>query len=545
MPAAILIFLLSLAVYSINLERPPHPDELYHMLAARGLLATGEPTIGEAGRYWRGFPLTWIVAQSLDLLGDSLTAGRLPSVVVTALLVALLFVFLHGEVGARAAWLGAGLFALSPFAIGLAQFVRFYSLQCFAFFIAAWLFYVMLRPPWRIGRIVAAGLAAVPFLAVALYFQPTTLFGALGIGLWATGVVALPWLADPTVPGEHKRRVVLALAAAGFAGLLALWLSGVLALLWQEYRTTSLFNLAEADRFWYYHAWYVLFYPTLWTLSGFIAVLALIKAPRLTFFLLAVFVVGFLLNSFAARKSMRYIAYAQPFLFALWGIGIASLWTLVADAVSRLRRTMATEGFSLLPPRLAGRATTTLLALALLVTVLANPAWLRSLTQVADITVPPELPPTRWDAAAPALTPWLEQVDAVVTTSDLGMLYYYGRADYLLSASKLDELPADDRRAFGRDFRTDVPVIDDPASLEQIIDCHASGLFIVESKNWLGGGEPRADVRRVIELVLARTEPIELPRRSNLKAFVWQHAPLDDCAIPPAARPSAERPAAP
>lgn len=521
--SALVFLLFSFVLYSINLERPAHPDEFYHLLAARGLLETGEPAIGEAGRYWRGLPLTWLVAQSLDLFGDSLTAGRLPSVAMTASLVALLFLFLHREAGARAAWLGAGLFAVSPFAIEIAQFVRFYSIQCLLFFVAAWLIYGTLRRPWRPRRMVLLGIPAAALLAAAVYFQPTTLFGMAALALWGASVLALPWLVDSDVSAARKRRILITVAALALVVLVGLWLSGFLATLWQDYRTTALFNLPEANRFWYYHAWYVLFYPTIWTLSGLLAVFALVKEPRVTLFLLTIFVVGFLLNSFAARKSMRYLAYAQPFLFAVWGIGLASLWTMASDAVGRLKGQLANEGFSLLSPPAAGRAAATMLFLAGLFTVLANPAWLRSVTQIAEITVPPELPSARWDAAASVLDPWLEQVDAVVTTDELGLLYYYGRADYLFSASRFGELPSSRRRPFGRDFRTDVPVIRDSDDLAKIIDCHASGLFITQAVNWIGGQRSRAEVLEAAPLIIDQTGALELPAESRLVAFVWDH----------------------
>jgi hypothetical protein len=535
---AFLFLLFSLALYSINLERPAHSDEFYHLLAARGLLETGEPAIGATGQYWRGFPLTWLVAQSFALFGDSVAAGRLPSIVITAALVAALFLFLHREAGARAAWLGAGLYAVSPFAISIAQFVRFYSVQCLVFFIAAWLVYSMLRPPFRLARIAPLGLLASLLLGVAIYFQPTTYFGIIGLALWGTGVVALPWLTDNQVPRARKRQVIFGLVAIALLVLAGLWFSGVFVTLWEDhYRATALFNRAQADHFWYYHAWYVLFYPTLWTLSGLLAVLAWIKAPRITSFLLAIFALGFLLNSFAGAKNMRYIAYAEPFLFALWGIGLAALWTIAGEAAGRLREQLAGSGFSLLPPPLAGRAATTILVLAGFFTILANPAWLRSVTLIADITVPPELPPTRWDAAAPALAPWLEQVEAVVTTDELGMLYFYDRADYMLNASRFQELPAGDLQPFGRDARTSVPVIDDVASLEAIMDCHASGLFIVPSGHWIDGARPEGYVSAVAELILARTERLALPPDSHLAAFVWHDVASPDCAVPPDRRP--------
>jgi hypothetical protein len=539
--SAVVFFLISLVLYSLNLERAAHPDEFYHMLAARGLLETGEPTIGPTGQYWRGFPLTWLVAQSLDLFGDSLSAGRLPSVIMMAVLVVLLFLFLHREAGALAAWIGAGLFAVSPFAVGIAQLVRFYSVQCLLFFAAAWLIYSMLQSPFRAKRIVPLGILAFFLLVAAVYFQPTTYFGIVGLALWSAGVVALPWLLDCRVPRTHKRWAVSGVVIVVLLTVTGLWFSGIFTILWQNYyRATALFLDYKADHFWYYHAWYVLFYPTLWTLSGLLSVLALIKSPRATLFLLTVFMVGFILSSFAGPKNERYIAYAHPFLFGLWGIGLAALWTIMGDAINHLKEQLAGTGFSILPSPLAGRAAATMLVLAVIFTVLTNPAWLRTVTVIADISVPPELPTTRWDAAAPELTPWLEQVEVVVTTDDLGMLYFYGRADYLLDSSKFEELPAGKRQPFGRDIRTSVPVINDAASLEAIIDCHASGIFIVESSRWIDGARPYDDAVAVAEMILARTERLELTPNSHLAAFVWDGTASPDCAVPPDSRPTGQ-----
>jgi hypothetical protein len=52
--AAVPFFLFAAAalLFSINLDRLPHPDELYQIQAAEGLLATGEPRIAD-GLYTR------------------------------------------------------------------------------------------------------------------------------------------------------------------------------------------------------------------------------------------------------------------------------------------------------------------------------------------------------------------------------------------------------------------------------------------------------------------------------------------------------------
>ena len=61
--ARLLVLTFALLLFSINLDRPPHPDELHHALAAKGLLETGRPALAE-GEYWRGLPHTWMVAVS-------------------------------------------------------------------------------------------------------------------------------------------------------------------------------------------------------------------------------------------------------------------------------------------------------------------------------------------------------------------------------------------------------------------------------------------------------------------------------------------------
>lgn len=521
--AALLLGLASLLLYSINIERVPHHDELYHILAAKGLLETGLPAIGEDGRYWRGYPLTWLVAQSFALLGPGLAAARLPPVLFMAGLVTLLFLFVRREAGSStAAWLGAGLFAISPFAIELAQFVRFYSLQCLLFFAAAWLTYALPGRSFQPWRQLPMAAAALVLLAFATYLQPTTLLGVAGLGLWLVGALLLPWLFDDAVPRPRKTGLLLALVAAGLLALGLAWASGLLAALWQDYRSTSLFNRAQANEFWFYHAWHSLLYPTLWTLSGLLAIATLIRWPRLGSFLIVVFATGFLLNSFAASKNLRYLAYAQPFLFGLWGLGLAA----VLDGAGRFLRDthdrLATR-MTMLPRALSRPVAGIMVAMAALFLVLANPAWLRSVALLSGITVPPELPPNDWEAARSVLEPLIEGVEAVVTTDELHMLYYYGRADYLLAASKFGELPIESRAPFGRDVRTDVAVIDDTQSLELILRCRESGLFVTQLQHWPGGRRPRAELTAAAPLLHALAEPVDLPPRSRLVAFAWHN----------------------
>ena len=169
----------------------PHPDELYQIQAAEGLLATGEPRIAD-GLYTRAYAQTWLIAQSLSLAGNTLSAARLSSVLAMATLTALLFVWLRPAAGAlRGLDHGDRVRAITVRS-DRAQFARIYGVQSLSFFLVCFCIYLALSRPvdraegagWRwliapsLLLLVLAGLS----LAFAVHLQPTTLFGLLGLG---------------------------------------------------------------------------------------------------------------------------------------------------------------------------------------------------------------------------------------------------------------------------------------------------------------------------------------------------------------------------
>jgi hypothetical protein len=526
--AAALIFTASILLYLINLGRAPHPDELYHVLAARGLLEHGEPRIAE-GLYTRVLGYTWLIAQTFGLFGESLAAARLPSILFMAALNALLFLWLRREAGNAAAWLGAGLFASSPFALEIAQFARFYALQSLAFFAGCILVHDLVRRLPTVGpAMVAGGLGAAFCFALAVYLQPTTLIGLVGVGLWLGSILILPRLLDPALDRRHRLRLLaLGLAVAVAIGVVML-ATGVLAELWQRYRSTPVFLAPRANEFWFYHLFYVLYYPTLWPLIGFLGFAALARWPRPAWFAVVIFVTGFLLNSFAGPKNLRYFAYAQPFLFVVFGLGLAAILPWLSQAgrafTQQLRTHLAGLGLARWRlPRLA-------LWGALLILLLANAALLRTATLLADITVPPQNPDVRWDETRPLVEPLLAEVDAVVTMVELETLYFWERYDVLFSPSRLGEIA--NAGEFAADFRTGRPVISTRDSLARLVDCTASGMFIAVASRWRQSQFVDAETVSFIEGTMTR---LELPGRSQLLVFTWQHTPPGegDPACPP------------
>src|SRR5947209_16411772 len=144
--APLLLLAAAALVYAVHLDRPPHPDELYQIIPAEGLLADGTPRIAD-GLYARALAQTWIIAESLRLFGRSLAAARLSSLLGVAGAVTLLFLWLRRNAGPAAAWAGALGFGLSPFALTTAQFARIYGVQTFCFLLACLLTYAALAPP--------------------------------------------------------------------------------------------------------------------------------------------------------------------------------------------------------------------------------------------------------------------------------------------------------------------------------------------------------------------------------------------------------------
>jgi hypothetical protein len=512
-----LLFLGAALLYTVNLNHPPHPDELYQTLAAQGLLATGEPRIAE-GIYNRAYVQTWLIAQSLWLFGDSLAAARLSSLVSVAAVAALLLAWLRREAGPSAAWLGAIGFAVSPFAVSIAQFARIYGVQTLAFLLTCLAVYEGLARPGSGRRRLVFLALAVPSLVLAVHLQPTTLLGAAGLGIWAAGALALPWLFHPAIPAWRRVASLAGALGLGLTALAMLWASGLLAELWGEYRSVPLFNEAHQDEFWYYHARYNLFYPSLWPLTGVLSLVALATRPVPASLALAVFAVGFLLNSLGGPKALRYLAYAQPFLFALWGIGLASLWPSLRGFAHGLVGQLT----ALLSPspewRWSARLARGLAIAGLLFLVLANPAWLRTMALLANATLPGEEPNPDWAAARPVLEPLLARVPVVVTTEELGALYFLGRYDVRFSPSKMREIPEDQRREFAADPRTGRPVIAAPESLALIFDCYPQGLLLLASRQWDRDHIFSEALRRLIQ---DRTEPLRLPGRARVTAYAW------------------------
>lgn len=528
--APLLVFALALGIYLIGLGRSTGAfDEYYHVLAAKGWLATGTPRILD-GLYTRAELYTILVAETFRLLGQSLWAARLPSALASAALVTALFLWLRAHAGPGAAWLGAALLAISPFTIESAHFARFYAVQCLTFLLGVIAVEMATAPGRRWPARVALGAFAVLSLALALYFQMTTAVGLVGLGVWLALGPGLAWLL--TLRPRQRWLVALALVLLGLVMLAGVVASGLARELLFQFRYTPTWAQEGKNQVWFYYLQLLLNYPALLPFGPLLALLAVALRPRLGGLALAILGVALVLHSLAGLKSMKYLAYAFPFLWALVAVALVELWPGFRRFCGGLGHRLAVlVGRPGLGPALG----VTIPALGLLFAVVANPAVAHSIALLAGLTLPGQEPPARWQKVAPILAPLARDAGIVVDTSELETLYYLGRHDVLISRSRLSEMPLFGRpnRAFEIDPRVGRPVIGEAPALARIMDCRASGL-VVSSASRLAS--PLLVDPAIPHLLAERGQPVLLPPGSHILAWVW-HTPAAalaskaDCAV--------------
>jgi len=510
--SVLVVFFCSIAFYLLNISHTPDFDELYHILAARGVQETGTPSIAE-GVYERVYFLTWVISKLYDQFGESLLISRLPSLVPVTITNCIIFWWLSCVSNKTSAWIATLLFATSPYAFDVAQYTRFYGLQTLCFLIGAIGIYYSIHSA-HISKKLISLIASLIFTYIAIYFQKTSLMGVAAITVWLSIALSVHVVKSTTIEA-HLKYVMFFIAGLLLTLIfLVLFKIGFIGAIWDEYRTVQPFNIGTANEFWYYHKWFSIYYPSLWPIFGLICIAAIACFPKPAYFCITVFTVSFLFNSFAPNKDLLYLMYAQPFMFMVVGMSIESIKDPILLWTKKSYKSIHSE----LPfINLVSKSITLcafFLSAAFLIT--ANSASIRTISQIAGITVPPELPDTNWEKARPILTPLIATADIVVTMTELEMLYYFDDYDLLYSESRLAEIP--DGKEFSLDFRTGRPVIGSIDSLQNIFNCYDTGVFLSTKRRWK---KPNLMTDDVADLITSNTQPIELPKVSRVVAYKW------------------------
>jgi hypothetical protein len=514
---ALLVFAIAMGARLMQLDHVPHKDELNHVLAARALLENGTLEIVPGGvPYTRVWGFTYLVAGLFRMFGESLVVARLPAVVAGAALVLLLFLWVRSEAGRVGAWFAALLLAFVPVSLQLSQWVRFYTPHALLFFAGCLLVYRLLSPPLP-DRRRGIGLAAAAVLcfAIALHMHKLTVIGAAGLGLWVACVA--PQLIGERFP-KRRERVIIAAAATGAAVLVAALLvfSGYGRTLLRLAGHAPMWAQGRVDDVRFYHRIYLDLYGPLWTLFPLAALLALAARPKAALLAVCIFGLAFTTHSLLAWKQERYLFYALPFFFALWGMALGSAlpWLKV-----RLRGLLRAGPARMLPDRAREFVATLMLVGVAAFAAFGTPAvsYGHKMLTVPDAewrwgTYRGE---PDWRAAAHFLGPQLADAEVVVGSHDVAAYHGLGRLDYLLrrvnsGPSVAGEMMLNDK--------IPVPVLSSPEALATVLSCHPRGLVIIERGHWRN---PWIVTPAMVDLLEANTIPVPLPEGWRLVAYRW------------------------
>ncbi len=491
-----------LAILTRNLlHHSPGYDELLHILAARGVAETGQPSIA-AGIYTRAALYTHAVAWAKNFISDDLIAGRVPAWLGALLLVALVSGWTTRKAGLLAGLAAGLILAIHQWTLDVAVFARFYTLHAVAVFVMFIGLYEAAATGMSMRSRMLYLAIAIISLPLAWHLQVTTAIAAGGVGLGILVGLAIerreltwrmlqahPWLIATTL-----------LAALGGTVFVIAHFHMV-----DTFQSTPLWSAGVSDRLNYYNLALSRDTPLFWPLVPFAALGVCIVRPRLGLTLLTAAAVAFLLHSLAASKAPRYLYYALPFISILLGCGLAMAISFVVNGLANLwvgcRRAAVAVGLAVFGLSAA-----------------ASQEFYWTLRLAVGKNPHPEinanLDEPDWSIVKAVLAPLAAQADAIVASNAMKSIYYLGRYDYELNVTIVDE--TDTRRDFGIDERTGGRAIGSAEALAKVIGSHARTLIIVENKKL---GIPHGAPKEAIAQADASCSRVQTPAEAEM--VVW------------------------
>ncbi len=490
--SAVLVWLISIGV----IEHVPLYDELLHVLAARGVLADGQPVIAH-GEYTRALLFTRLVAASFEAFGDNLVAARMPSLIAALLLAAMMAGWVTRQAGFLAGLAMALMFPLLPSTVELAVFARFYTVHSLLIGLMAIAAYQAAQSACPAGKRIVLVVSAVLLIPLAWHFQSTTLVavGAIGCGIAAL-LIADHWQRVSAFIVRNPLRIAVA------GGLLAV-IAAVLFIkldLASRMGEVPLWAAWTSSRPQYYLIDFANSMPLLWPMFPVVAVLAIMTYRRLGLFSVVVVLAALAVHSIAAAKSVRYISYALPFFAIVWACAIAGVVNLARSmALSTKIHVLGLGVLGVLVLALSQEGQ----RMAKLV-LQRMPA-----TEALSYAVEPD-----WQSIKLILQPEVDAADRVVTSNSMKAIYYLGRYDYELNASIV--LETDTATEFGMDERTGRQAIGTATSIGKVLQQPGSTLVVLEDRKI---GNPAGVSKEALSVIISNCIVIELPPGSDVSAW--------------------------
>lgn len=496
------------------LPHPPLYDELLHVLSARGVVATGGPAILD-GEYARAEVFTRIVAFALEWRGDSLATARLPSLLAAGGLVLLTAFWVTRHAGLLAGATASLLLAMTTATIGLAVFVRFYTLHAlFVLILYVAAFEAMVPRRSRSGR-VGWALLAMAVLPVAWRLQVTTL---IATGAAVAGLVAV------VAYDEWVRLVALlrrhALAYAVLAMLLILGCTAIVHSLGLLEKATQapVWAAARSGDIAFYNRALGNEWPLFWPLFPLAVLAAIAGFGRFALYCTVAAIAAIVVHSVSAAKALRYAYYAMPLLSAVIGCAVAYVVQVISRSLPQRWRALGPGGAMLV-------------AFLLVSVVAANSQEARSAARFVtgradwrDLTM--YASESDWTVAMPALRSIAGPDTTLVVSSAVKGVYYFGDYDYELNVSTVFE--SETREEFGRDRRTGRPSIGTRESLARVLEESDATLVVADVDKV---ASPTGVSAPVLRLISEQCTEIALPAASRVRA--WHCGPSAELPTSP------------
>jgi hypothetical protein len=524
---AALLFSLALLTRLIGIgDHPPRTDELFHILAGRSWAENGTLAMGD-GEYLRARYYTMATGIMFELFGFGMAEGRALSAIGGALQVMALGLWMRSITGDLwAGWAAALLLCFNAEAIEQSQTARFYTWHA----LGTWLFaissFALVTGAATAGKLRLAALlvVAIVSLAVAAHLQQTTAVVVAGVLAWTGLWLLINHKLDFIIRSPVRLKAVAAGLIVGAAAMsMAEWHQ--IHAQWVFFRRAPAWAGKSVTAPGFYLNELAFSMNWLFALFPLAAIIAWRRYRDATLFCIVIAAVILIVQSLGGMKATRYVYYAFPFIFALWGLTFAA-------AMPAIRQ----YGASLAPPLWPRPARVALVwGLATIVAgvALLSPNSYRD-TARAGIRYlktgsPDDLQETAghhrdevdWSPYVATLKS-LTRRDVFIATDLQRTIFYLGDFDILLNQSELDDAGKDTGRAeFSWDDRSGHTDISRGSSLRLLMRCYATGSLLVSDQK-MQSPDISPDAAKVIR---EEMQAIALPAALRMHAYTWTRTP--------------------
>lgn len=318
-------------------------DEMYHVIAAQSMLASGEPVIPARGIYWRALITTGLTVASFSIFGESEWSARLPSALISLVFIGVAYRVISSRFTQLLALITVLFLAATPQFLQIGRECRMYAPFALFYFLGVFAVYRALESPPGAPRRRPIGVAmglAIAALMLGLAMSLQYLAVNIGFTLALYCLLMCGYLA--------RRDGPIKAAGSRYAVLLGLMLLSIAAagLLLPDL-VARFIRMASISHSWYtrgesapFCLWFFqYYYPALWFLYPIGAVILVRRYGRLGLFIVCAFVPVLLAHMylFTERIAERYLVYILPFFFMASACVIEAMLCWLAGWVRGLR----------------------------------------------------------------------------------------------------------------------------------------------------------------------------------------------------------------